>query len=280
MGSQKSNLTHITASPFTLFVLLWIASLLLFWASIPPLLQQWAQTDQSLGHSPLLFILISWWMWSCRQQFDESATAPPAMAAGAVGLISVGWFVVSLGDIELLEQLLLIPMLLALAALTAGWRSARLLIAPAFMLIFCLPLFDSLNAQLVDLASWSVGGMLQLTSLTSFISGNTITLPAGAIIIADGCSGLRYLVIGLATANLAASMNRLGGRDHLVLNVIAVAAMLCVNWVRILIIVLVAYVTDMQSPLVRNHEEFGWVVFAFGLLPVIFYARRCEDRMN
>lgn len=270
----------MAGSPFALFALLWVASLALYWASIPPLLHQWAQTDESLGHAPLLFLLICWWIWSCRQQFNESATAPPLLAAGVVGLISGGWFVVSLGDVELLEQLLLIPLLLALAALTAGWRSARVLIAPALMLIFCLPLFDSLNAQLVDIASWSVGGILQLTSLTSFISGNTITLPAGAIIIADGCSGLRYLVIGLATANLAASMNRLGGRDHLVLNLIAVAAMLCVNWIRILIIVLVAYVTDMQSPLVRNHEGFGWVVFAFGLLPVILYARHCEGRRN
>ena len=168
----------------------------------------------------------------------------------------------------------MLPMFLALAVLAAGWRSALTLIAPVLMLVFCLPLFDSLNEQLVELSSWAVGAMLHLTPFTSFISGNAIALPAGSIVIADGCSGLRYLVIGLATANLAASMNRLSRVDHLILNLLAIVAMVGVNWLRIFAIVIVAYVTDMQSPLVRNHESFGWVIFGVGLLPVMLFARR------
>jgi exosortase len=265
-------------SPFFIFSGLCAAAVALYWPSIKPLVHQWSQTDESLGHGSALFLLVCAWAWTRRQTFNHAAQPPSLYGALLVGAISLGWLVVSIGDIELLEQLMMLPMFLALAVLSAGWRAAGAVAGPVLMLLFCLPLFDSLNDQLVDLSAWSVGEALALTSLTSFINGNTITLPGGSIVIADGCSGLRYLVIGLATANLSASMNKLSMRDQLALNLITVIAMLCVNWARILIIVFVAYATNMESSLVRNHEAFGWVVFAVGLIPVVLYARRAAGR--
>lgn len=261
-------------SPFSVFVALCAAMLALYSSSLAPLMRQWAQSDESLGHAPVLFLVICGWLWSCRQRFNQASSAPSLAGAALVGAVSISWLVVAMGDIGLLEQLLLLPMSVALAVLVAGWRSALTLIAPVSMLIFCVPVFDSFNEQLVDLSSWAVGGLLHLTPIPSFISGNAITLPSGSLLIADGCSGLRYLVIGLAIANLAASMNSLRRLDHLMLNAIAVLVMLGVNWLRIFIIAVVAHMTDMQSPLVRNHESFGWVVFAVGLLPIMLFARQ------
>lgn len=274
MKAQSYSRSLFTPSPFAVFAALCATALVLYSASLVPLMRQWAQSDESLGHAPVLFVVICGWLWASRHRFNQAARPPSLRGAALVGAASMGWLLVSLGDIDLLEQLLMLPMFLALAVLAAGWRSALTLIAPVLMLVFCLPLFDSLNEQLVELSSWAVGAMLHLTPFTSFISGNAIALPAGSIVIADGCSGLRYLVIGLATANLAASMNRLSRVDHLILNLLAIVAMVGVNWLRIFAIVIVAYVTDMQSPLVRNHESFGWVIFGVGLLPVMLFARR------
>ena len=262
------------SKPFTVYAVLCAVMVAVYWTSVEPLMRQWSQSDESLGHAPVLFLVICGWLWSRRESFNSVAREPSLRGAALVGAGSTAWLLVSLGDIELLEQLCLLGMFLALGVLVAGWRSALTLFAPVSMMIFCLPLFDSLNEQLVDLSAWAVGGMLHITPITSFISGNSITLPAGSLIIADGCSGLRYLVIGLAIANLAASMNRLGRVDHVIINLLAALVMVGVNWVRIFIIAVVAYATDMQSPLVANHESFGWVVFAVGLLPIMFFARR------
>jgi exosortase len=274
MEANTYSAKAFSFTPFTAFIAFCVAMLALYLDSLKPLMRQWAQSDESLGHAPLLFLVICGWLWTCRHRFNQLAHAPPWAGAALVGVASMAWLLVSMGDIELLEQLLLVPMILSLAVLTAGWRAMLTLVVPVSMMLFCLPLFDGINDQLVDLSSWAVGGMLQLTPVTSFMSGNAIALPAGSVVIADGCSGLRYLVIGLATANLAASMNRLRLVDHFLLNLIAAAAMIAVNWIRIFSIVIVAYVTDMQSPLVSDHESFGWVLFGIGLLPVVLYARR------
>jgi exosortase/archaeosortase family protein len=34
------------------------------------------------------------------------------------------------------------------------------------------------------------------------------------------------------------------------------------NWLRIISIVIVGHVTEMQSPLVSDHGTFGWLIFA------------------
>lgn len=271
---QSYSRDSFNPSPFAVFTALCAAALVLYVASFVPLMRQWAKSDQSLGHAPVLFLVICGWIWSSRHKFNQVARPASLRGAALVGAASMGWFLVSLGDIELLEQLLMLLMFLALAVLAAGWRSALTLTAPVLMLAFCLPLFDNLNEQLVDLSSWAVSALMHLTPFPFFISGNSIALPEGTIIIADGCSGLRYVVIGLATANLAAGMNRLGRLDHVMLNLLTVLTMVGVNWLRIFAIVIVAHATDMQSPLIRNHESFGWVVFGVALLPVVLFVRR------
>lgn len=53
---------------------------------------------------------------------------------------------------------------------------------------------------------------------------------------------------------------------------IAAALGLLANWLRIYILVLIGYHTEMQSSLMNDHETFGWVVFAFILIPAIYFS--------
>jgi hypothetical protein len=50
------------------------------------------------------------------------------------------------------------------------------------------------------------------------------------------------------------------------------------NWVRVLLLVLIAHFSEMESDLVRHHGNFGWWVFAVGLLPYFWLAARIERR--
>lgn len=266
------------AQPFRWFAAGCIGACLVHLDSLRPLIAKWLMFDQSMGHALVLFLVICGWLWSGRKHFDHLARAPSRRGVGMIGLATLAWFLAALGDIELLEQLALIAMFYSLAVLVAGWRSAVSIAPQLALLLFCVPIWDELNDQLVELASLVVGGFFSFTPITSHVAGNTITLPAGTVVIADGCSGLRYLIVGLAMANLASTMNRLRFRHQIIANLFAVALMLLLNWVRIIIIVFVAYYTDMQASLVRNHETFGWALFGVALLPLLFYARHAPHR--
>ena len=93
---------------------------------------------------------------------------------------------------------------------------------------------------------------------------NSIFIPFGQIVIADGCSGLRYFEIALALAYIIALLNNYSERKLLPALIIAAALGLLANWIRIFILVLIGYESKMESSLMANHEYFGWFVF---LLP-------------
>jgi exosortase/archaeosortase family protein len=94
--------------------------------------------------------------------------------------------------------------------------------------------------------------------------------PWGTIVIADGCSGLRYLVIALLIAYLLCLLNRYPIKISIMVLIIATFLGLITNWIRILIIILIGYYTEMQHSLVRDHEFFGWVLFAGILFPALY----------
>src|SRR5690606_8194014 len=43
-------------------------------------------------------------------------------------------------------------------------------------------------------------------------------------------------------------------------------------WIRIFILILVGYHTEMESSLMEDHETFGWIVFALICFPAIYFA--------
>jgi exosortase len=265
-------------APFLVFIGFCAIACVLMLGSLRPLIDKWLAFDESLGHALVLFLVICAWLWTTRRRFDAAARAPSLRGVALVGLVSLGWTLVALGDIALLEQLALIALFFALAVLVAGWRSMLVAAPPLAMLLFCVPIWDELNSVLLDMSASVVGSFFSVTPITSYVSGNSIILPAGTIIIAGGCSGLRYLIVGLAMANLASATNRLPLKQQLIANAIALGLMVLVNWVRIIVITLVAYFTDMQSSLVADHETFGWILFGFALLPLLLYVRSAPQR--
>src|SRR4029077_4676824 len=89
------------------------------------------------------------------------------------------------------------------------------------------------------------------------------------------CSGVVFLVQGLAVAVLLGELEQasLGRRVRLVASMVAVA--LIANWIRVLALVQIGYSTDMRHVLVsRDHLEFGWALFVLVLVAFVWLATR------
>jgi EpsI family protein len=117
--------------------------------------------------------------------------------------------------------------------------------------------------------------LIWLTGLPAYIDGDLVHVPAGAFEIAAGCSGLHFLIVGLALAALYGEMARdsLGRRVSWLL-LMGALALVC-NWLRIFTIVVAGYATDMRAFLVTvDHYWFGWLVFACGFAAFLWIAGR------
>lgn len=245
----------------------------LFYPSISLLYSRWVLWDEGLSHGLMiigmfLFFIVKNSPWIVAPQSKWLDTSFVICLA----LVSIFWFLAHISSIFILEQLVLIPALFLVVAATFGWQTSyqqkMLLIMP----IFAIPVWDILNSPLVNLSSYVVGKLVQLIGMPAVIDGNSIFIPYGHILIADGCSGIRYFVIALALGYIISYLNNYQLTKTVVTLAIAALLGLVANWVRIFLLVVIGYQTEMQSSLMNDHEYFGWLIFALIGFPAIYFA--------
>lgn len=243
--------------------------------------KQWLGFEQVLSHglpSFLLFIA----MLVIRPPGAFSTTRPShiagrqrnlswlAVAACASTLLM--WTLFRWVQIDTLTFFMLPLGLATIVALLSGWRALLAVLPHLFLLSLSLPYWADLINPLVNIASVVVNVWIGMFGMTALIEGSTIHLPWGSLVIADGCSGIRYLAIAVLLGTLVALLN--GYRWPAWLLTLALAAFLALfmNWVRITALVVIGYQTQMTSSLMHDHELFGWLIFAAVCLPALYFA--------
>jgi exosortase len=254
-------------------IALLIVFVALFYSTFAGLFARWIKWDESLSHGLLVNSVFVYLLYkSLPWQANKNSTITSLLLLCGLTLCSLAWFMVRAANIYVLEQLLLIILLCGLYANCYGLKTAfsyRLLL---LLPIFTIPVWDQLTTPLVNLSGLIVGKMVQLVALPAVIEGNSIFIPFGQIVIADGCSGLRYFEIALALAYIIGLLNNYNERKLIPALLFAAALGLLANWIRIFILVLIGYETKMESTLMANHEYFGWFVFGVMCLPAIYWA--------
>ena len=150
----------------------------------------------------------------------------------------------------------------------------QLLIAPLY-LAFMYPVWGILTEGLQTFSALMVSTLMQLTSIPTFVENEFITIPDGTFEIADGCSGLRYLLTALAIGILYIFLNLRKFQSIWRFMLFALAGALLTNWIRIIIIILVGHFTEMKSELIEDHNMFGWYIF----IPFMFLLFKYGDRL-
>lgn len=260
------------------FLAIWV---LLYWPTFVSLYSRWIKWDQSLSHG-LAVMAVFVYLAVKSLPWNVSPFPRPWFVLVLAGLAfsSLLWLISDVIHISSFAQLLLLP-ILALAI--AGAFGIRTALAHRFLLllpIFAIPIWGSLNGVLLDMSSFVVGELVRLAGMPALIEGNSIFIPHGHILIADGCSGLRYFVVALFLGYLIAYLNNY--RETGFVAVLAVAGLigLVANWIRIFVLIVVGYQTEMKSSLMSDHEMFGWILFALLCAPAMYFAPVRKRQQN
>jgi exosortase len=246
---------------------------LVYWPSTVFLIhEKWSDTTSgTYSHGWLIAVICAALLVRSRREIVAAparASRPALLAlAGAV----LAWLVCYRSSIGGLAAPL-VPLIFWLAATAAfGWAVGRLLLFPVAYFYFAEPIWY--GTPLKDLTVLAMRGALALTGPTALITDDVIHLPNGAFSIEEGCSGVHYMIVGLAVAALYGEQRRdpwpVRARQLALMAALAVVA----NWVRVYTVIEAGYLTNMQSYLVRvSHVGFGWCVFAVALLVFFWVA--------
>lgn len=150
---------------------------------------------------------------------------------------------------------------LTVAGINTLFRFNWYVIFPACFLIFIFPLWGLLTNVLQDVSVIAVTYMMSFTGIPTYVEAQYITIPAGVFEIADGCSGLRYIIVSLAISSLFIFLYINNVRKALIFLSIAILGALITNWIRITALILIGDYTEMQSSLMEDHNTFGWYLY-------------------
>ena len=205
-----------------------------------------------------------------RRALAAARTAPSHAGQLLLAFAVIAWLVCYRACIQDLH-VTIFPALFWLAALAAwGWEVGLLLAFPVAFFYFAVPSWSQLGNPLQELTVVAMDAFLRLTGPRAIIQGDLIHIPNGSFIIEEGCSGLHFLIVGLAVAALHGELRHDSWRTRLVQLLLMSALALLANWVRVYTVIEAGYLTDMHHYLVSvSHYWFGWGVFALAL--VVFF---------
>lgn len=257
---------------------LWMAVAVIYWPSAAALDGIWrGSAGNSYTHGYLVLIASLGLVVRDRVRLTATPVRPVGWAWALVVALSGVWLWSWRAAIQELHVLLL-PMILLVALLAAlGWRAARILLFPVGFLVFAMPVWGAINDTLQTLSAKMNGILIWLSGMPAYMQGDLIRLPGGGIEIAQACTGLNAFLIGLTVAALYGELARDPLRRRLAWLVLMGTLAFIGNSIRIFIVTVAAYETDMRSSLVTRHIWLGWCLFAIAVGVFLLLARRLAD---
>ena len=257
-------------------VALLISVFFLYGPSSESLMELWSDTGRTTyTHGYVIAALVVWLVWRRRDALAAIPWSPSIAGALLVAAAGVMWLVFVRASIELFHQLLLLGVLWLAVWAVFGLRMARQLWLPIAFLIFAIPIWDQINFLLQETTVQAVALLLDVTTIPVWVDGNFVHLAAGTFEVAGGCSGIHFFIVSLALATLYGEIGQDSWKVRVQLLALASGLALLANWLRVYIIIVAGYLTDMQHFLIREgHYNFGWMVFAVTMLVFFLLARR------
>ena len=249
---------------------------LVYWPSAASLFQWWGDTGKTTyTHGFIIAALSLWLVIRQRESLAALPWAPSIRASLLVLTVAVMWLVAVRAGIELIHQMLLLAILWLSTWAVFGSRIALTLWRSIGYLIFAIPVWDQINSLLQAATVKAVAFLLAVSSIPAYVDGNIVHLAAGVFEVAGGCSGIHFLIVSLALATLYGEVGNDSWNVRIRLVALAFGLALLTNWLRVYIIIVAGYLTNMQHFLIREgHYNFGWMLFACMMVVFFLLARR------
>lgn len=263
-------------APFVTLAALLAAGTLGLWPTLLGLARIWVQMLDYHHGFLVVAVTLGWLFWR-REPINASVVRAEPKALVLLAIAVLAWIVSYRASSELMQQLL-IPIMLQLAVLAVfGRRIASLTLAPLAYLYFAIPVWEHLLPLLQWLTTQVAETLLRLMGVVVHVDGHSVTIPEGKFEIIEGCSGKRYVVIGLAFATMAGVTHDVRGRRRVILLASATLAALVTNWLRVVVVIYAGHVSNMQHYLVaREHLSLGYGLFIPLMGVIILIARRLQ----
>jgi len=244
------------------------------------LARSWNDYD-NLGntHGWLILLVVVWLLYETATSERRITLRPSLPAIAGLAALSTLWMLLARMSIQSGQQILWpVLMWLSIAAFY-GYSLARRCVFPLAYLYFAIPFWATINFLFQWGTVFAMRLLLRAFGIPAYFQGNELHLPAGTLVVEGGCSGLHFFIVAMAIAVLCCRVYAI--KRLVVLLAFAAGLAVLTNWLRVFIIAVAGYLTDMQHYLIRvDHYRFGWMLFAISMAFFFYVAGRMPTKLN
>lgn len=261
------------APAITVGAVLFVLFNIFYWDSLSNLLRLW-NTDITFSHGFLIPFLSIYLITKKNKYLSHILLKPAPLFLIPLVLILFLWILASITYTLTIELTLLPLIFIFFYASIIGYKASLILATSLLYLLFAVPIWSIIAPFLQSMAIFINEFALQITGIPTHIKNSVVSIPAGTFEIERGCAGIGYLMTTLAIGSFFSLLNFKRIQPTIILLIISLVLSIIFNWIRIYAIILIGHFTDMQSPIIEDHVNFGWYLYAISLIPFFYIANR------
>jgi exosortase A len=276
IASENTTMSMQWKIAVSVFLGLFVAFLALFWESIGTLIAVWGTGTYS--HGFLIFPVTAFLIWNCRRTLLQIDPRPePVGLVLLAGSVCV-WLMANVMGIQLGQHFALIAMIQCLVLAIFGWSVTKQILFPLFFLFFAVPFGSFLIAPLQDVTAHLSVAFLRLTGIPVYLDELFIYIPTGSFVVAEACSGVRFLISTIVLGVLLAHVMFKSWWRRLVVVCLSLIIPIIANGVRAYGIVLLAHLSNFEIAVGADHILYGGIFFGLVTLCLLAAAIPLRDK--
>jgi exosortase A len=257
--------------------LAWTALFALTFAEWREMAHQWWDID-TYGHIVLVPPIIAWLVWLRRPELAKVAPRAGWLGVAVVCAGMVIWLAGRQAEINLFAQAGAIVVLQGAVMALLGARVALMLAFPLLYALFLVPFGDEIIPQLQNVTARIAVALTHASGVPAVIDGLFIDTPAGRFVVAEECSGVKFLIAMIALGTLVAGTAFRSWTRRVLFLGAAVVTSVAANGVRAWGTIYVAQYVGAERAGSFDHIVYGWVFFAVVIALVLAGAWKFFER--
>src|ERR1700731_2761132 len=228
------------------------------------------QTEQE-GHGPLIIAASLWLVWASRNQLAKTEIVPVPVVGWAVFLVGLAMlFMARTQDLISVEVLSELPVITGCILMLSGWKVLKILAFPIGFLFFTVPapgwMVDGATVPLKVLISDWVTRFLYAAGYPIAQNGVVIMIGPYKLLMQDACAGMNSIFALSAIGMFYVYAFRWKSKLRSVILLTAIIPITIVaNFLRVLMLVLIAYYGGIELVDGALHDLTGIALFVFAI---------------
>jgi exosortase A len=238
---------------------------------------QWWDID-TYAHILLIPPILAWLVWLRRSELEQ--ITPSAWSPGLI-IVLAGlaiWFAGREIEANIVTQTGAVIALEGAVAALLGARAALVLAFPLLYAFFLVPFGDEIVPPLQEATGRIAVALTHASGVPAAVHGLFIDTPAGRFVVAEECSGVKFLIAMVALGTLVAWTAFESWTKRALFLAAAGITSILANGVRAWGTIYVAQFVGIERAGGFDHIVYGWVFFAVVIALVLAGAWRFFER--